>query len=121
MPTRQEVAALERAIADEVLRLHLESYGKGAGRAQARMLDDAVVVFLDEIELLPNEEFLIESGEGSAVVEIRGRYQQAIETTYRAAVERATGRRVTSFASVTKLDPSYSVEIFRLAPTTGES
>ena len=38
----------------------------------------------------------------------------AIETTFRAAVERATGRRVVSFASVIKLDPNYSVEIFRL-------
>jgi hypothetical protein len=43
------------------------------------------------------------------------RYQQAIETTFRAAVERATGRRVVSFASITKLSPHYVVEVFRLA------
>ena len=51
---------------------------------------------------------------GDGVIEVRGRYQQAIETTFRAAVERITGRRVTSFASVTKLEPNYVVEIFRL-------
>ena len=69
---------------------------------------------LDDLELLPNEEFLLSSGMGDGVIEVRGRYQQAIETTFRAAVERATGRQVTSFASVTKLEPHYVVEIFRL-------
>ncbi len=54
------------------------------------------------------------------MIEVRARYQQAIETTFRAAVERATGRRVVSFVSVTKLDPNYIVEIFPLAPPAGE-
>ena len=42
--------------------------------------------------------------------------EQAIETTFRSAVERATGRRVVSFASATKLAPNYVVEVFRLGP-----
>src|SRR3712207_6081568 len=78
------------------------------------MSEDAIVVFLDDLELQPNEEFLIGRDHGDAVVDVRARYQQAIETTFRAAVERVTGRRVISFASVTKLDPHYVVEIFRL-------
>ncbi|MBD0283583.1 MAG: hypothetical protein ICV69_15535 [Thermoleophilaceae bacterium] len=59
---------------------------------------------------------MIDAGRGDAVVQIRMEYQQAIEATFRAAVERATGRRVFSFASVTKLSPAYVVEIFRLGP-----
>jgi hypothetical protein len=43
-------------------------------------------------------------------------YQQAIETTFRAAVEGTTGRRVVSFASITKLSPNYVVEVFPLGP-----
>ena len=104
------------AIANELLRIHEETYGKGAVRATALLNEDAVVVFLDDLELLNSEEFLIGAGEQQAVIDVRGRYQQAIETTFRAAVERATGRRVTSFVSATKLSPNYVVEIFRLAP-----
>ena len=50
------------------------------------------------------------------VLNTRAAYQEAIQSTYQAAVERATGRRVISFVSATKLEPPFSVEIFRLAP-----
>jgi uncharacterized protein YbcI len=106
---------VEQDLAQDLLRIHKESYGKGAGRADVRIHDDVVYCMLDDLELLPNEEFMIGAGKGDAVVDIRTRYQSAIETTFRAAVERATGRRVVSFASITKLDPNYNVEIFRLA------
>jgi uncharacterized protein YbcI len=112
-PTTDEVAT---QIGDELLRIHRESYGKGAARAEVLMSEDAVYCLMDDVELLPNEAFMIEAGKGDAVVQIRSQYQHAIETTFRAAVERATGRRVVSFASVTKLSPNYAVEIFRLGP-----
>lgn len=105
---------IERAIAEEVLRIHHESYGRGAGRARAHVLDDAVIVFLDDLEFLPNEQFMIDQGHEDTVLHLRHQYQLAVELPFRAAVERATGRRVTSFASDTRLDPNYSVEIFRL-------
>lgn len=111
--TREEV---RDAISHELLRIHQETYGKGAGFATTLVSEDLVVVMLDELELQHNEEFLVAAGEGQAVIDVGGRYQQAIETTFRADVERATGRRVISFASVTKLDPHYIAEIFRLAP-----
>jgi uncharacterized protein YbcI len=110
-PTEQ----VERGLARELVRIHEESYGKGAREARIHLLEDTVICILDGLELLPNEEFLIDNGKADAVVDIRFRYQQAIETTFRAAVERATGRRVVSFASITKLNPNYVVEIFRLA------
>ncbi len=112
-PTR---AGVERAIGDELLRIHEESYGKSASSAKAFVHEDAVVVFLDDIELQQSEHFLVGAGEAQAVIDVRSRYQQAIEPTFRAAVERATGRRVISFVSATKLSPNYVVEIFRLAP-----
>lgn len=112
---------VEAAVATELMRIHLDSYGKGAGSACVHVVDDAVLCFLDEVELQPNEEFLIDAGQADAVTEIRTRYQSAIETTFRAAVERATGRRVISFASVTKLSPNYVIEIFRLGPVTNSA
>ena len=109
-----DTAQVEQELSEELLRLHCESYGKGASESHVYIHDDLVVCMLDNLELLPNEEFLVQSGMGEGVIEVRSRYQQAIETTFRAAVERATGRRVTSFASITKLEPNYVVEIFRL-------
>jgi uncharacterized protein YbcI len=113
-PTPDDPHTAAQELGDEMMRIHIEAYGKGAERAQVLMSEDAVIVFLDGIELQPSEEFLIESGHGDGVIEVRGRFQQAIETTFSAAVERVTGRRVVSFASVTKLDPNYVAEIFRL-------
>ena len=105
-------------LSEELLRIHQESYGAGAGEVRVHVLEDAVVCFLDELQLMPNEKFLIDSGRAHVVIEMRNQYQQAIEATFRAAVERATGRRVVSFVSATKLAPDYAVEIFRLGPET---
>jgi uncharacterized protein YbcI len=110
------VQDVEVAIATELIRLPEDSYGAGTGSARAHLHDDAVVVFLDDLKLQRSEEYLIGAGQAKAVIDVRHHYQQAIEATFRAAVERATGRRVISFASVTKLDPHYAVEIFRLGP-----
>jgi uncharacterized protein YbcI len=102
-------------IAREILQIHEESYGKGAGKAHALVGDGFVVVVLDQLELLPNEQFLVENGEGDTVVQVRGRYQQAIESTFSAAIERATGRTVVGFDSSTNIDePRFVAEIFKL-------
>ncbi|TMM12668.1 MAG: DUF2294 family protein [Actinobacteria bacterium] len=112
-PTPSE--AIE-TLALELLAILEESYGRTAEKATVHMVDDAVVVFLDGLSFHPSERFLIEKGEGEMVLRTRSAYEDAIQATFQAAVERATGRRVTSFASATKLDPPYSVEVFRLAP-----
>ena len=112
-PTPSE--AIE-TLALELLAILEESYGRTAEKATVHMVGDAVVVFLDGLSFHPSERFLIEKGEGEMVLRTRSAYEDAIQATFQAAVERATGRRVTSFASATKLDPPYSVEVFRLAP-----
>lgn len=118
MPDSHTTSEVEHQLGEELLRIHLESYGRGASGARVYVHDDLVVCLLDEVELLPNEEFLVKAGMGDGVIDIRGRYQEAIETTFRAAVERITGRRTISFMSMTQLDPNYAVEIFRLGRDT---
>jgi uncharacterized protein YbcI len=113
-PTQEQVTA---GIANALLEIHRESYGRSAERAISEVIDDTLVVLLDGLELLPNEEFLVSQGRADAVAELRTRFQKAIEPTFRAAVERATGRRVIAFASHVSLDePPFAVEIFRLEP-----
>jgi len=54
------------------------------------------------------------AGNGNAVVEVRSRYQQAIEMSVRAEAARATSRRVVSFACATNLSSNWVIEAFRL-------
>jgi uncharacterized protein YbcI len=112
---------VEEAIAADLLRIHRDSYGTGAGSVRAYINDDSVLVILDDLELQRSETFLVESGEGQAVIDVRNHYQHAIEATFRAAVERATGRRVISFISATRLDPHYAVEVLRLGPAVRDT
>jgi uncharacterized protein YbcI len=113
-PTERDVA---EAIAEQLLEIHRESYGRAAERAISHLIDDTLIVLLDGLELLPNEEFLVQNGHHDAVAEVRHQYQKAIEPTFRAAVERATGRRVIAFSSHIAVEsPMFAVEIFRLEP-----
>ena len=121
-PQRGEVAEPSaEAVADEICRdllaIHSESYGRTADSAKAYVLGDKVIVLLDGLELLPNEEFLISEGQEDAVATIRTQYQKSIAPTFRAAVERATGRSVIGFASHIQVEePRFMAEIFRLEP-----
>jgi uncharacterized protein YbcI len=113
-PSAEQVAG---EIRHDLLAIHRESYGRSASRAEAHVLGDTVIVLLDGVELLPNEQFLADNGNSEAVVAIRSQYQKAIEPTFRAAVERATGRRVVGFASHFQIEePRFMAEIFRLEP-----
>jgi len=114
-PTEEEIV---EQIRRELLAIHRKSYGRGAERVTAHLLGDTVIVLLDGLELLPSEEFLIGSGEAEAVTGLRTQYQKAIEPTFRAVVERATGRRVIGFSShVSVEEPRFAAEIFRLGPS----
>jgi uncharacterized protein YbcI len=115
VPDDREVAD---SICRDILAIQRDSYGRGAEDVTAHVLGDTVIVILDGLELLPNEEFMIGRGQADAVRELREQFQQAIGSTFSAAVERATGRRVIGFASHAQLDePRFSVEIFRLEPS----
>jgi uncharacterized protein YbcI len=110
-PTSEQV---EKELAREILRIHEESYGKGARNAQTIVAGDWVVVVLDEMELLPNEKFLVDNGKADSVAQVRTQYQIAIQSSFRAAVERATGRTVIGFTSATAIEDGFVAEIFKL-------
>jgi uncharacterized protein YbcI len=111
-PSRAEV---ETAIADELLRVHLDSYGTGASSIEVLANDEMVLAVID-VELTPAEETLLAAGDADAVKVTREAFQQAIAPTFKAIVEHATGRKVHGFLSSMSVDPLYSIEFFRLAP-----
>jgi len=113
------VETMEAEICREVLAIQLNSYGRGAASIRAHVLDDTVIVLLDGLELQPSEEFLIAEGRAEAVTTVRNHYQQAIAASFKAVVERATGRRVVGFASQQQIsEPRFAVEVFRLKPAS---
>jgi uncharacterized protein YbcI len=105
--------SVREEISREILRVHDESYGQTAREVKVWVLDDVVLALIDA-EPTVSERTLIESGRGDAVIDTREAFQEAIGPTFTAIVERATGRRVTSFSSRMSIDPLYSVEVFRL-------
>ena len=112
------VGVMEDEICREILAIELDSYGRGATSIRAHLLDDdLVVVLLDGLKLQPSEEFLIEEGREEAVIAVRNQFEQAIAASFKAAVERATGRRVVGFTSQQQVsEPRFAIEVFRLQP-----
>ena len=110
--------AARAQIASEILKVHEDSYGSGAESVTVQFADDLVVVWLNEIDLTLAERVLIDGGRSDTVLETRSAFQEAIEMTFCAVVERATGRRVVQFLSTSSLRFKCSVELFRLRPTS---
>jgi uncharacterized protein YbcI len=100
-------------ISEEMIRIHTDSYGQEVAAATTYIFEDHVLSVID-IELLPNEKVLVEAGKEELVRHVRHGFQQAIEASFKAAVERATGRTVIAFVSDTHIDPDFAVELFRL-------
>jgi uncharacterized protein YbcI len=114
---KSEPAEVAARISDEIAGIHRESYGETVNSIQTHIHEDSVVCVLD-ITLLPHEQTLLDHDRGQDSIRLlRREYQAAIAPTFAAAVEHMTGRRVIGFLSETHIEPSFSVDFFRLAPT----
>jgi anti-sigma regulatory factor (Ser/Thr protein kinase)/uncharacterized protein YbcI len=107
-------------ISREMVRIHTESYGSAAKTVKTYVHDDVVLSVLD-VELLPAEAVVIAQGRSDLVLDMRSSFQLELETSFTAAIERATGRRVIAFLSDTHLDPPFVTELFRLAPQADDA
>jgi uncharacterized protein YbcI len=105
--------AVQTEIAREVEKVHNEAYGGLVGNFKVEISADLVVVVMD-VEFARYEQTLIDAGRVDSVRQTREAFQEAIAPTFTAIVERATGRRVRSFASRMVMEPPWSVEVFRL-------
>jgi uncharacterized protein YbcI len=107
-------------IASELVRIHEESYGVGmSGEVDVYLIDDHYVLCVLENDLAPVERTLIDNERGEIVRSTRMAFQEAIDTAFTSAIERATGRSVDAFVSHFHLDPHFTLEFFRLAPPEG--
>jgi uncharacterized protein YbcI len=103
------------AVANAMVGMKKEFYGKGPVAAKAYFDDDWIFVVL-EGGLTRNEETLLAAGEEALVREVRLRFQEAMTATVCGAVESIVGRRVMTYHSQIMFDPARTVEMFLLEP-----
>ena len=110
-----ERGSVRSAVANAVVRLHAEHYGRGPTRARTHVGEDVVVVILEDV-LTPAERTLVGAGQSAQVKATRAAFAEALRDEFVGAVENATGRRVRAFLSETNVDPEVGVGVFLLEP-----
>jgi len=110
---RTNQGGLRAELANAMVGLKKEFYGKGPTAAKAYINDNYVFCVL-EGGLTRNEETLLEAGQDDLVRNYRLRFQEAMTDTTVAAVERLTGQKVIGYHSQITFRPARSYEIFAL-------
>ena len=115
MPATQEISREALAsVANEIVRLKAQYYGKGPTEAKAFMNDEVLVVVLKG-GLTTVERTLLQAGDGAMVRQVRLRFQEVMEGNFVDAVQRITGQNVASYMSQIVFDPDYAFEFFVLS------
>jgi uncharacterized protein YbcI len=110
-----EGGGLRTALANTMVGLMKQYYGKGPTGAKAWILDDYVFIAM-EGGLTRNEETLVGAGHEDLVRSYRLAFQEAIRDQVMQAVAELVGREVLTYHSQIVFDPPRAFEIFVLAP-----
>jgi uncharacterized protein YbcI len=106
---------LRAKLANAMVGLKKEHFGRGPTAAKAWLLDDYIFVAM-EGGLTRNEETLLAAGRAEVVRSYRLTFQEAVAATTISAVEEITGRRVLNYHSQIVFEPTRAFEIFLLEP-----
>lgn len=107
--------SVRTALANAMVGMKKQFYGRGPTAAKAWILDDYVFVAM-EGGLTRNEETLLADGKADLVRSYRLSFQDTMGETTIAAVEELLGRRVLTYQSQIVFDPPRAFEIFVLEP-----
>ena len=113
--SKTEPGSIRAELANAMVGLKKQYYGRGPTAAKAWILDDYVFVAL-EGGLTRNEETLLADGKEDLVREYRLSFQETVGATATSAVEELVGRRVLTYHSQIVFDPPRTFEIFVLEP-----
>jgi uncharacterized protein YbcI len=114
LPTTDRGSA-RSAIANAIVRLHAEHFGRGPTRARAHIAEDFVLVVLEDV-FTTAERTLVAAGRADQVQATRGAFAEVMRERFSKAVEGACGRRVRAYFSQTHVEPEMAVELFVLEP-----
>jgi uncharacterized protein YbcI len=107
--------SLRAAIANAMVAMKKQHYGRGPTAAKAWILDDYVFVAL-EGGLTRNEETLLADGKADLVRTYRLAFQETMSEVAMGAIAELTGREVLTYHSQIVFDPARTFEIFVLEP-----
>ena len=110
--------SLRMALANAMVGMKKQLYGRGPTAAKAWILDDYVFVAM-EGGLTRNEETLLADGKEELVRSYRLSFQETVGPTVMSAVEELVGRQVSTYHSQIVFDPPRTFEIFVLEPERG--
>jgi uncharacterized protein YbcI len=102
------------AVANDLVRLKAQYYGKGPTEAKAYLNDDTLVVVLRG-GLTTVERTLLDAGDEDLVRQVRLRFQQVMEQNFIDAVHKATKQKVLTYMSQIVFDPDLCFEFFVLS------
>ena len=111
----QPPGSLRAELANAMVGLKKEHFGRGPTAAKAWILDDYLFVAM-EGGLTRNEETLLAAGREDVVRAYRLTFQEVVAATSIAAVEEITGREVANYHSQIVFGPTRAFEIFTLRP-----
>ena len=111
----QGAGSLRTALANAMVGLKKQYYGRGPEAAKAYVEDDYIFVVL-EGGLTRNEETLLADGKPEIVRRYRLEFQETVAPSATGAVEQITGRKVVGYHSQITFDPVRAFEIFVLEP-----
>lgn len=103
-------------LANAVVRLYKEAYGRGPTKARALFAGPDTLVLVLEQCLTTAERNLVSMGELGALRETRACLQGSIEAELRAVVEHFLGRRTLAHVSGVDGGHDVAVDVFTLAP-----
>jgi uncharacterized protein YbcI len=107
--------SVRTALANAMVGMKKQFYGRGPTAAKAWILDDYVFVVM-EGGLTRNEETLLADGKEDLVRGYRLSFQETVADTVMGAVQELMGRRVLTYHSQIVFHPPRTFEIFVLEP-----
>jgi uncharacterized protein YbcI len=114
-PAGEPSGEVRARVANAMVGLKKEHFGRGPTAAKAWILDDYLFVAM-EGGLTRNEETLLAAGREDVVRAYRLTFQEVVAATSIAAVEEITGREVANYHSQIVFGPTRAFEIFTLRP-----
>jgi uncharacterized protein YbcI len=103
-------------VANTLVRLHKEQFGRGPTNARAAFAGPDALVCVMEDALLPAERKMVGMGEQQRVRESRLAFQAATAPDFIDAIERLVHRKVRAFASAIDVDANVVYENFSFEP-----
>ena len=104
---------LNAAVTSALVGIHTQHLGRGPTTASTFHYRNVLVTLMHDV-LTQAERALSRSDNGDAVRQVREMFQRVMESDFREAVERLTGRNVVAFISGNQIEPDIAAELFVL-------